>query len=102
VRVGWAKAPFAPCPPLLFRMRDWMVGTPPDAFASGDFAHPTRPGHLAPLAGRGRIASSDAIRVRGTLRESECVESPPHPKPSLRSGFDLSPQAGRGKEAAST
>jgi len=32
----------------------------------------------------------------GTLRESECVESPPHPKPSLRSGFDLSPQAGRG------
>jgi len=26
--------------------------------------------HLAPLAGRGRIASEDAIRVRGTLRES--------------------------------
>jgi hypothetical protein len=34
---------------------------------------------LSPLAGRGRIASSDAIRVRGTIRESECVESPPHP-----------------------
>src|SRR5262249_8166573 len=26
--------------------------------------------YLAPLAGRGRIASTDAIRVRGTLRES--------------------------------
>src|SRR5207253_8291392 len=52
--------------------------------------------YLPPLAGRGRIASSDAIRVRGTIRESECVESPPHPKPALRSGFDLSPQAGRG------
>jgi cytochrome c oxidase assembly protein subunit 15 len=52
--------------------------------------------HLSPLAGRGRLASSDASRVRGTLRESECVENPPHPKPSLRSGFDLSPQAGRG------
>jgi len=38
----------------------------------------------------------------GTLRDSECVESPPHPKPSLRFGFDLSPQAGRGKEAAPT
>jgi hypothetical protein len=35
--------------------------------------------------------------VRGTLRESERVDSPPHPKPSLRFGFDLSPQAGRGK-----
>jgi cytochrome c oxidase assembly protein subunit 15 len=27
--------------------------------------------YLAPLAGRGRMASPDAIRVRGTLRESE-------------------------------
>jgi hypothetical protein len=35
------------------------------------------------------------VRVRGTLRESECVESPRRAKPSLRSGFDLSPQAGR-------
>jgi hypothetical protein len=53
--------------------------------------------HLSPLAGRGRIASPDAIRVRGILRESVCMESPPHPKPSLRFGFDLSPQAGRGE-----
>jgi hypothetical protein len=25
--------------------------------------------------------------------------TPPHPKPSLRFGFDLSPQAGRGEES---
>ena len=25
------------------------------------------------------------------------MESPPHPKPALRFGFDLSPQAGRGE-----
>src|SRR5689334_22842834 len=37
--------------------------------------------HLAPLAGRGRIASQDAIRVSGTLRESECAEAAPHPNP---------------------
>src|ERR1700756_1999683 len=30
------------------------------------------------------------------------AESPPHPKPSLRSGFDLSPQAGRGEENYAT
>src|SRR5215218_1717433 len=42
--------------------------------------------YLSPLAGRGRIASSDAIRVRGTLHESECVESPPHPDPLPASG----------------
>src|ERR1700754_2589435 len=53
---------------------------------------------LSPLSGRGRGASPDARRVRGSRRESECVESPPHPKPSLRYGFDLSPQAGRGEE----
>ena len=56
--------------------------------------------HLSPLAGRGRIASPDAIRVKGNLRESAHVENPPHPKPTLRSGFDLSPQAGRGEGAA--
>jgi hypothetical protein len=39
------------------------------------------------------------IRVRGPLRGSEYVESPPHPKPSLRFGFDLSPQAGRGERS---
>src|SRR6201989_1190443 len=39
-----------------------------------------------------------AVWVCGCVpRESSAVESPPHPKPSLRSGFDLSPQAGRGK-----
>src|SRR6185295_2494147 len=36
----------------------------------------------------------------GLSARPECVESPPHPKPSLRSGFDLSPQAGRGKGAS--
>jgi len=61
------------------------------AFTASTAASFTSPG------GRDRIASSDAIRVRGSLRESECVESPPHPKPSLRYGFDLSPQAGRGE-----
>jgi hypothetical protein len=40
--------------------------------------------HLAPLAGRGRIVLT--IRVRGTLRESERVESPPHPNPLSASG----------------
>ena len=57
--------------------------------ASGELAF-----RLFPLAGRGRIASSDAIRVRGSLRESECVESAPRPKPSLRYGFDLSRKRG--------
>ncbi|VIO80265.1 hypothetical protein CI1B_83460 [Bradyrhizobium ivorense] len=40
--------------------------------------------HLAPLAGRGRIASSDAIRVRGSFRESAVTafaEAAPHPDP---------------------
>src|SRR5258708_38052906 len=42
-------------------------------------------GHLAPLAGRGRIAL--AIRVRGTIRESESAESPLTPtlSPQVRS-----------------
>jgi hypothetical protein len=43
-----------------------------------------RPVHLAPLAGRGRIVLT--IRVRGTLRESVSVESPPHPNPLPASG----------------
>ena len=38
-RVG--KGAVAPCPPSLRRLRDRMVGTPPDAFAPGGFAHPT-------------------------------------------------------------
>src|SRR5580700_304568 len=41
-------------------------------------------GHLAPLAGRGRIVLT--IRVRGILRESEFNESPPHPDPLPASG----------------
>ncbi|MEA2819164.1 MAG: hypothetical protein QOJ86_1168 [Bradyrhizobium sp.] len=52
--------------------------------------------HLSPLAGRGRIASSDAIPVRGTLRECECVERPLTRSLRWRSGFDLSPP-GRGE-----
>ncbi|CCE08622.1 hypothetical protein BRAS3843_2770104 [Bradyrhizobium sp. STM 3843] len=44
--------------------------------------------NLAPLAGRGRIASSDAIRVRGTLRKLGLRRLPLTPT--------LSPQAGRG------
>ncbi len=39
--------------------------------------------YLAPLAGRGR---SRRLRVRGTIRESECVETPPHPNPLPASG----------------
>src|SRR4051794_32505912 len=41
---------------------------------------------LSPLAGRGRRASLDARRVRGAIRESACVESPPHPDPLPASG----------------
>jgi hypothetical protein len=40
--------------------------------------------YLSPLAGRGRIAV--AIRVRGAIRESALVESPPHPDPLPASG----------------
>ena len=40
--------------------------------------------HLAPLAGRGRIASQDAIRVRGTLREFGSRGDSPSPQPSPR------------------
>jgi hypothetical protein len=45
------------------------------------------PFRLAPLAGRGRIASSDAMRVRGTLRESNSHRphgGSPSPQPSPR------------------
>jgi len=63
--------------------------------------------HLAPLAGRGRIANgsaqtrrpmiNSAIRVRGTLRQPALLETAPHPDPS-KSEFSLvsTPQAGRG------
>jgi len=43
--------------------------------------------NLAPLAGRGRIASQDAIRVRGTLHESNSHRprgGSPSPQPSPR------------------
>ena len=49
--------------------------------------------HLAPLAGRGRIASKDAMRVRGTLHESS-KRREPLTRRALRVG--LSPQ-GRGE-----
>src|SRR5436305_14065869 len=39
--VGWAKAR-SDVPTVLLCARCPMVGTPPDAFASGCFAHPTR------------------------------------------------------------
>ena len=48
----------------------------------------------SPRSGRGLIASPDAIQGEGAIRESECVASPPHPKPALRYGFDLSPGEG--------
>src|SRR5229473_4795631 len=55
-------------------------------------------------------ASSGAIRVRGTLNESELVESPPHHSRCFASAFfyrerrpkaayALSPQAGRGRRS---
>src|SRR3954470_20208296 len=50
--------------------------------------------HLAPLAGRGRIASSDAIRVRGyrSIERAILRQRPsPHPLPA---------RAGRGSERA--
>jgi len=43
---------------------------------------------------RGEAAALFARRVRGTLRESECVESPPHPD-LLRASFArLDPASG--------
>jgi hypothetical protein len=40
--VGWAKALLAPCPPSFeSNVFVLLVGTPPDAFAPGRFAHPT-------------------------------------------------------------
>jgi hypothetical protein len=57
-------------------------GAHPDWAALAEFeAH-----HLSPRAGSGRIASKDAIRVRGAIRESACLESPPHPDPLPASG----------------
>jgi hypothetical protein len=55
-------------------------------------------GSPLPACGERSDVIADDIRVRGTLRESECVESRPNPKPSLRFGFDLSPQARRGEK----
>jgi hypothetical protein len=51
--------------------------------------------YLAPLAGRGRIASKDAIRVRGISAHSsatEFAEAAPHPDP-------LPARAGRGSNS---
>jgi hypothetical protein len=41
VAVGWAKARLRAVPTIK-TMRETLVGTLPDAFASGRFAHPTR------------------------------------------------------------
>jgi hypothetical protein len=38
--VGWEKALFSAVP-TIERPRRWLVGTPPDVFAPGRFAHPT-------------------------------------------------------------
>jgi hypothetical protein len=38
----------------------------------------------------------------GAIHRIPLAESPPHPKPSLRHGFDLSPQAGRGEPDSRT
>jgi hypothetical protein len=71
---------------------DLLTGSLTSAgFASGahpDWAalKPLQHDHLSPLAGRGRIASKDAIRVRGPIRESVPAESPPHPDPLPASG----------------
>src|SRR5439155_765047 len=54
------------------------------------------PVHLAPLAGRGRILRAAKNPGEGGFPQTPLGESPPHPKPSLRYGSDLSPQAGRG------
>jgi hypothetical protein len=54
--------------------------------------------HLAPLAGRGRIASQDAIRVRGTLRESNFHRfrgESPSPQPSPRKRGEGADRASR-------
>src|SRR5881394_2659674 len=52
--------------------------------------------HLAPLAGRGRIASTDAIRVRGyrSLDNHSSRREAPHPNP-------LPARAGRGSRETS-
>jgi hypothetical protein len=39
-----------------------------------------------PACGERSDGIEDAIRVRGTIRESECLESPPHPDPFPASG----------------
>jgi hypothetical protein len=43
---------------------------------------------------RGEVGSPLAIRVRGTIRESEFVESPPHPNPLRESFARLDPASG--------
>ena len=58
--------------------------------------------HLAPRAGRGRNLREARISGEGDSRQTPLAESPPHPKPPLRSGSDLSPQAGPGKATALT
>jgi hypothetical protein len=45
-----------------------------------------------------RIARCDP--GEGDSQRFRSAETPPHPKPPLRFGFDLSPHAGRGEKAA--
>jgi len=44
-------------------------------------SHPSARPLLTSPRLRGEVGSPAAIRVRGALRESESVESPPHPDP---------------------
>ncbi|MGY4197135.1 hypothetical protein ACVIM9_006476 [Bradyrhizobium sp. USDA 4520] len=61
-----------------------------------DFTRAAAPLHLAPRAGRGRNASSDAFRVRGSLRERSyhrlCGDGP-SPQPSPRKNGEREPSA---------
>src|SRR5262245_29155258 len=58
----------------------------------------TSPAARGEVGFRAELLRSDGIRVRGPLRESEPVQTPPHPTcfAQRRSQVDLSPHAGRG------
>jgi leucyl-tRNA synthetase len=60
---------------------------------------PDENSHLSPLAGRGRPTErSEGGRVRGSIRESALVESPPHPGPLPASGEREQSRAGGGQQ----
>ncbi len=56
----------------------------------------------SPRPACGERSRASCERVRGTLDRLGLADSPPHPETSLRFVSDLSPQAGRGKAAASS